>query len=89
MGHLFSQSENSLDTLFPNLGSMDMNQRALCLARFAYSQSLEALSDDQMFPRNILSHEHNLAVFMCDVFPFVFPILIYYIRMGVQNLKSR
>uniref|UniRef100_A0A3B0MMS3 Phosphatidylinositol-glycan biosynthesis class S protein, putative n=1 Tax=Theileria annulata TaxID=5874 RepID=A0A3B0MMS3_THEAN len=89
MGHLFMQSENSLDTSFPTLVSMDMNQKALSLARFAYSQSLEALSDDQMFPKNILSHEHNLAVFMCDVFPFVFPVLAFYLRMGLQNLKSR
>ncbi|UKJ90801.2 hypothetical protein MACJ_001736 [Theileria orientalis] len=71
------------------LNQMDKNQRLILLAKHAFLESLEALSDDQMFNKNVLSYEHQLAVFMCDVFPFAFPVLVYMLKLLAERLKNK
>ncbi|EKX73469.1 conserved hypothetical protein [Theileria equi strain WA] len=61
------------------------DSRSIQLSKFAYKQTLEALGDDEMYYKNILSIEHLFAVLMCDVFPFAFPTLVALIK----HLRSR
>ncbi|BAM40675.1 conserved hypothetical protein [Theileria orientalis strain Shintoku] len=92
-------ANNSMDALEYLMGTkelddthfnqMDKNQTLLLVAKYAFLESLEALSDDQMFNKNVLSYEHQLAVFMCDVFPFAFPVLVYMLKLLTERMKNR
>ncbi|KAK1444181.1 hypothetical protein BgAZ_100870 [Babesia gibsoni] len=62
-------------------GSQLSNMRLLLLARSAFKSTLEAMGDHETYAKNVISNEHALAVFMCDFFPFVFPLLVNTIKL--------
>lgn len=66
-------------------GRFHSNMKLLSLARTAFKQSLEAMGDDETYARNVVSVEHGLALFMCDVFPFLLPL----VSNGVRHFLNK
>ncbi|GFE52673.1 urease accessory [Babesia ovis] len=71
------ESHRALSCLYTTTcdGKPQNNMEALALARTAFNQSLEAISDDETYAKNAVSFEHGLAYLMCDAFPFLFPMV--------------
>lgn len=66
-------------------GKVINNVRKLNLARSAFKHSLEALGDNDTYAKNVVSMEHGFAMLMCDVFPFVFPLLANAVKCALNK----